>query len=75
MRTVWWYLEVVHQAVLTASLLADGEVVAQRAGCIGAVHRVAHRVVLVARGFSDDAGSCRRRSAVIAFKTEILKVR
>lgn len=55
-------LEVVHQAVLTASLLADGEVVAQRAGGIGAVHRVTHCVVVVAGGVPDDAGACRRRN-------------
>lgn len=54
------YLEVVHQAVLAASLLADGEVVAQRACSVSAVHRVAHRVVVVTRSISDDAGACRR---------------
>lgn len=55
------YLEVVHQAVLAAALLADGEVVAQRAGGVGAVHRVAHRVVVVTGGISHNAGACRRR--------------
>lgn len=56
------YLEVVHQAVLAASLLADGEVVAQRAGGIGTVHRVTHRVIVVAGGIPDDAGACRTRN-------------
>lgn len=51
------YLEVVHQAVLAAALLADGEVVAQRAGGVGAVHRVAHRVVVVAGGIAHNAGT------------------
>lgn len=55
------YLEVVHQAELTAALLADGEVVAQRAGGVGAVHRVGHRVVLIASGIPDNAGAWRRR--------------
>ena len=55
------YLEVVHQAVLTAALLADGEVVAQRAGGVRAVHRVAHRVVVVAGGIPDDARACGRK--------------
>ena len=55
------YLKVVHQAVLTAALLADGEVVAQCAGGIGAVHRVAHRVVVVAGRISHDARAWRRR--------------
>lgn len=57
------YLEVIHQAVLTASLLADGEVVTQRAGGVSTVHRVAHRVVVVTGGIPDDAGACRRRTA------------
>lgn len=51
------HLEVVDQPVLAAALLADGEVVAQRAGGVGAVHRVAHRVVVVASGVPDDAGA------------------
>ncbi len=51
------YLEVVHQAVLTASFLADGEVVAQCAGGISTVHRVAHRVVVVTGCISYNAGA------------------
>lgn len=51
------YLKVVHQAVLTASLLANGEVVAQCAGSVSAVHRVAHRIVVVAGGIPDNAGT------------------
>lgn len=61
METVIWalqhYLEVVHQAVLTASLFADGEVVPQHAGSVGAVDRVADRVVVVACGVSEHAGA------------------
>lgn len=53
------HLEVVHQAVLAASLLADGEVVAQSAGSVGTVHRVAHRVVEVTGGVPDDASTLR----------------
>lgn len=49
------YLEVVHQTVLTASLLADGEVVAECAGSVSAVHCVAHCIVVVAGGVPDDA--------------------
>lgn len=53
------HLEVIHQAVLAASLLADGEVVAQSAGSVGTVHRVAHRVVEVAGSVPDDASALR----------------
>lgn len=55
------HLEVVHQAVLAAALLADGEVVPELAGGVGAVHRVAHRVVLISGGVSQNARTCRRR--------------
>lgn len=56
------YLEVIHQAVLTASLLADGEVVAQCAGGIGTVHCVAHCVIVVPGGIPDDTGAYRRKN-------------
>lgn len=53
------HLEVIHQAVLAASLLADGEVVAQSAGSVGTVHCVAHRVVEVTGSVPDDASTLR----------------
>lgn len=51
------YLEVVHETILTASLPADGEVVAKCAGSVSAVDRVAHCIVVVACGIPDNAGT------------------
>lgn len=51
------YLEVIHQTILTAPLLADGEVVAECAGGVSAVHRVAHRIIVVTSGIPDNAGT------------------
>lgn len=53
------HLEVIHQAVLAASLLADREVVAQSAGSVSTVHCVAHRVVEVTSSVPDDASTSR----------------
>lgn len=58
------YLEVIHQAVLAASLLADGEVVAQSAGSVGAVHRVAHRVIEVTGGVPDNASTLKEETTL-----------
>ena len=62
-RELQCYLEVVHQPKLTAALLADREIITQRAGGVGTVHCVAHSVIVVPCGIPDDAGACRRREA------------